>query len=92
MVEMRQRTGKIWTGKVQAEITEVRSDGSKAKFSTEHRYAEILFGLDTETGEVDFRPGNLDRSSERMLRGNRDIGLGRWLDSPQNQPPKNCQT
>jgi hypothetical protein len=58
MVEMTQRTGKIWNGKIQAEITEVRSGGSKAEFSTEHRYAELFFALDTESGEFAFTAGN----------------------------------
>jgi hypothetical protein len=54
MVEITQRTGKIWSGKVQVEITEGRSDGSKAELSTEHRYAELFFTLDTESGEFAF--------------------------------------
>jgi hypothetical protein len=54
MVEITQRTGKIWSGKVQVEITEVRSGGSKAELSTEHRYAELFFTLNTESGEFAF--------------------------------------
>jgi hypothetical protein len=65
MVEITQRTGKIWSGKVQAEITEVWSGGSQAELSTEHRCAEIFFALDTESGEFAFRPGNLDGSSQK---------------------------
>jgi hypothetical protein len=54
MVGITQRTGRIWSGKVQVEITEVRSGGSKAELSTEHRYAELFFTLDTENGEFVF--------------------------------------
>jgi hypothetical protein len=43
VVEITQRAGKIWSGRVQAEITEVRSGGSKTELSTEHRYAELFF-------------------------------------------------
>jgi hypothetical protein len=66
MVEITQRTGKIWSGKVQAEITEVWSGGSQAEFSTEHRYAEIFFALDTESGEFAFRPENLDGALKKV--------------------------
>jgi hypothetical protein len=54
MVEFTQRTGKTWSGKVQVEITEVRSGGSKARPSKGHRYAELFFALDTESGEFTF--------------------------------------
>jgi hypothetical protein len=65
MVEITQRTGKIWSGKVQAEIAEVWSGGSQAELSTEYRYAEIFFALDTESGEFAFRSENLDGSSKK---------------------------
>jgi hypothetical protein len=54
MVEITQRIGKIWSGKVQVEITEVGSSGSKAELSTGHRYAELYFTLDTESAEFAF--------------------------------------
>jgi hypothetical protein len=55
IVEFTQRTRKIWSGKVQVEITEVRSGGSKAGLSRGHRYAELFFA---------FERGNQNRSCE----------------------------
>ena len=63
MVEIIQRTGKIWRGKVQVEITEGRGDASKAELSTGHRYAELFFALDTESGEFIF-PSNADGETQ----------------------------
>jgi hypothetical protein len=54
IVEFTQRTGKIWSGKVQVEITEVRSGGSKAGLSRGHRYAELFSALETESGQFTF--------------------------------------
>jgi hypothetical protein len=82
MVEITQRTGKIWSGKVQAEITEVWSGGSQAELSTEYRYAEIFFALDTESGEFAFRSENLDGSSKKVERQSgfeRNGGLGHHI-------------
>ena len=54
MVEITQRTGKIWNGKFQVEFAEVQSGGSPAELSTEHRSAELFFALDTESAEIAF--------------------------------------
>jgi hypothetical protein len=63
MVEITQRTGKIWRGKVQVEITEGRGDASKAELSAGHRYAELFFALDTESGEL-ILPSNADSETQ----------------------------
>ena len=54
MVEITQRTGKIWNGKFQVEFTEVQRVGSKAELSSEHRLGEIFFALDTASAEIVF--------------------------------------
>jgi hypothetical protein len=54
LVEITQRTGKIWNGKFQVEFSEVQRGGSQAEFSSEHRSGELFFTLDTASAEIVF--------------------------------------
>jgi hypothetical protein len=54
MVEIAQRTGKIWNGKFQVEFTEAPRGGSQGEFSSEHRSGELFFALDTASAEIVF--------------------------------------
>jgi|GEM_PF-1761668 hypothetical protein len=54
MVEITQRTGKIWNGKFQVEFDEVQRGFSQAELSSEHRSGEIFFTLDTASAEIVF--------------------------------------
>jgi hypothetical protein len=54
MVEITERTGKIWNGKLQVEFTEMQWGGSRAEFSSEHRSGELVFALDTASAEIGF--------------------------------------
>src|SRR3982074_2987461 len=55
MVEITQRTGKLWNGKFQVEFTEAQKNGSKSLPGAEPFSGEILFALDTESAEVAFK-------------------------------------
>ena len=52
MVEITERTGKVWTGKFQIEFAEERSVNSNVTPETENRYGELRFALDTESAEI----------------------------------------
>jgi hypothetical protein len=52
MVEITERTGKVWKGKFQVEFTEERSGNSNVMPRTENRYGELRFALDTESAEI----------------------------------------
>jgi hypothetical protein len=52
MVEITERTGKVWQGKFQVEFTEGRGGNFNAMRSTEQRYGELRFALDTESAEI----------------------------------------
>jgi hypothetical protein len=61
MVEITDRTGKIWKGKFQVEFTEDSSD-SDAMPGRENRYGEMRFALDTESAEIVLRTDVRDES------------------------------
>jgi hypothetical protein len=54
MLEITERTGKIWRGKFQVEFTGERGEHSCAVRLIENRSAELLFDLDTESAEITF--------------------------------------
>jgi hypothetical protein len=54
MVEITQRIGKIWNGKLQVEFTEMQKGDSRAEFPPERRSGELFFALDTATAEIGF--------------------------------------
>ena len=62
MVEITDRTGKIWEGRFQVEFTEERSGNSNAMPGTENRYGEMRFALDTESAEIVLRTDVRDES------------------------------
>ncbi len=55
MVELTDRTGKLWNGRFNVEFTEERRNGLEAPPSIERQTGELLFTLDTETAEVTFK-------------------------------------
>lgn len=55
MVELTDRTGKLWNGKFSVEFSEERRNGLEAAPSIEPQTGELLFTLDTETAEVTFK-------------------------------------
>ncbi len=56
MLEITERTGKIWKGKFQVEFTEEDAEHSYEVQLMENASAEILFALDTESAEITFNP------------------------------------
>jgi hypothetical protein len=54
MLEITERTGKIWKGKFQVEFTEERGEHSYDVHLMENPSAEFLFALDTESAEITF--------------------------------------
>jgi hypothetical protein len=55
MLEMAERTGKIWNGKVQVELDNKEKRGRPAD-SMEQQSGELSFTLDTQTAEITFQP------------------------------------
>jgi hypothetical protein len=54
MVELTNRTGKLWNGRFNVEFSEERRNGLETEPSIERQTGELLFTLDTETAEVTF--------------------------------------
>jgi len=52
MVEITERTGKVWKGKFQVEFAEEPGGNSNGMPRTEHRYGELRFALDTESAAI----------------------------------------
>ena len=58
MVELTNRTGKLWNGRFNVEFTEERKNAPETEARTEDQTGELLFTLDTETAEVTFETDN----------------------------------
>ena len=56
MLEITERTGKIWKGKFQVEFTEKDGEHSHEVQMVENASAEFVFVLDTESAEITFNP------------------------------------
>ena len=56
MLEITERTGKIWKGKFQVEFAEEDGEHSSEVQLMENASAEFLFALDTESAEITFNP------------------------------------
>ena len=54
MVEITDRTGKVWNGKFNVEFFAESKNGSETEHRAEHQTGELLFTLDIETGQVSF--------------------------------------
>ena len=54
MVEITDRTGKVWNGKFNVEFFEESKNGTETEHRAEHQTGELLFTLDIETGQVSF--------------------------------------
>jgi hypothetical protein len=54
MLELTNRTGKLWNGRFNVEFSEERNNGLETDPKTEYQTGELLFTLDTETAEVTF--------------------------------------
>ena len=54
MLELTDRTGKLWNGRFNVEFSEERRDSLETDPKTEFQTGELLFTLDTETAEVTF--------------------------------------
>jgi hypothetical protein len=54
MVEIKDRTGKVWRGKFQVEFAEEHGEHLRDVDLMEHRSEELLFFLDTESAEISF--------------------------------------
>ena len=57
MVELTNRTGKLWTGRCNVEFSEEPRDGHEREARIEPQTGELLFTLNTETAEVTFKTG-----------------------------------
>ena len=55
MVELTNRTGKLWNGRFNVEFSEERRNGLDTEPRMERQTGEMLFTLDTETAEVTFK-------------------------------------
>ena len=55
MVELTDRTGKLWNGRFNVEFSEERRNGVETEPKVERQTGELLFTLDTETAEVTFK-------------------------------------
>jgi hypothetical protein len=55
MVELTNRTGKLWKGRFNVEFSEERRNGPETGTRVESQTGELLFTLDTETAEVTFK-------------------------------------
>ena len=73
MVELTDRTGKLWNGRFNVEFSEERKNDLEAEPKIERQTGELLFTLDTETAEVTFTidsPASLrdqDRDTDILL-------------------------
>ena len=56
MLEITERTGKIWKGKFQVEFSEKDGEHSHEVQMMENASAEFVFALDTESAEITFNP------------------------------------
>jgi hypothetical protein len=52
MLEIAERTGKVWRGKFQVAFAKGNGEQSRDVNLAEHRSGELLFALDTESAEV----------------------------------------
>ncbi|HET6844666.1 MAG TPA: hypothetical protein VFK06_23730, partial [Candidatus Angelobacter sp.] len=55
MVELTDRTGKLWNGRFNVEFSEERKNGPETETRIERQTGEVRFTLDTETAEVTFK-------------------------------------
>lgn len=55
MVELTDRTGKLWNGRFNVEFSEELKNGLETEPKIEQQTGELLFTLDTETAEVTFK-------------------------------------
>src|ERR1700756_4615666 len=55
MVEITERTGKVWKGRFQVEFAEEPNSNSNGVPRTENRYGELRFALDTESAAIVLR-------------------------------------
>ena len=55
MVELTNRSGKLWNGRFNVEFSEERKSGLGAEAKVEPHTSELQFTLDTETAEVTFK-------------------------------------
>jgi hypothetical protein len=58
MVELTNRTGKLWNGRFNVEFSEERKSTLETEPKTAPLTGELLFTLDTETAEVTFKTDN----------------------------------
>jgi hypothetical protein len=63
MVELTNRTGKLWNGRFNVEFSEERRNGTEP--SLENQTGELQFTLDTETAEVTFDTSASPRDQDR---------------------------
>jgi hypothetical protein len=67
MLEITERTGKIWRGKFQVEFTAERGEHPYDVHLMENAPAEFLFNLDTESAEITFNPDAGRRNYDNYL-------------------------
>jgi hypothetical protein len=67
MVELTDRTGKLWNGRFNVQFSEELKNGLETEPKIEQQTGELLFTLDTETAEVTFKtdpPSSFHQDSE----------------------------
>jgi hypothetical protein len=57
MVELTNRTGKLWDGRFNVEFSEERRNSLESETRIESQTREVLFTLNTETAELTFTTG-----------------------------------
>lgn len=57
MVEVTNRTGKLWDGRFNVEFSQERRNGPESETRIESQTREVVFTLNTETAEVTFTTG-----------------------------------
>jgi hypothetical protein len=67
MVELTDRTGRLWNGRFNVEFSEERKNAPETEPKIERQTGELLFTLDTETAEVTFTtdPAGSFRNDDR---------------------------
>ena len=55
MVELTDRTGRVWNGRFNVEFCEQQGNGIEREKSLQSQAGKLFFTLDTETAEVNFK-------------------------------------
>jgi hypothetical protein len=85
MLEITERTGKIWKGKFQVEFTGKDSEDSYDVQLMENPSAEFLFALDTASAEIIFNPDAEHRSHDNHPFPSASLSVPKYQRRPQRK-------